>query len=63
MTTKPAEKPPLGIMSEPLWQETRMWELISALCRHREAQVSYPLEWIGELSVRSAEVFKRLKDE
>jgi len=62
MTDDPKTKPPIGLPSEALWQEIRMWEIIAALERHRKAGVNYPLEWIGELSARSGEVFKRMSD-
>jgi len=61
MTDKPKEKPPLGIMPELLWHETRMWELIAALERHQSLNAPYPVEWLLELSIRSAEIHKRIK--
>lgn len=55
--TKP---PPLGLIPESQWQELRMWEIIDALQRYRDANVAYPLEWLQELTHRSAEVYQRL---
>lgn len=48
-----AQKPPLGIMPEPVWRELRMWELIKCLARHA-GQGTHPVhrEWLEELRDR-----------
>jgi hypothetical protein len=42
------KKPPIGIMSEQLWREKRMWDLIECLARHRSAE-EIPFVWLEEL--------------
>lgn len=52
-------KPPLGILPERLWLETRAWDLIEVLARHRWAGCAYKHKWMSELRVRLVELKQR----
>ena len=58
-------KPPLGVMSEKLWKECRVWDLIGGLSRARDARSYGPesLEkhgaWLDELRRLLNEVLHR----
>jgi hypothetical protein len=43
------DKPPVGIAPESLWNEQRMWDIIAAIERYRNAGQNIPGEWIVEL--------------
>ena len=43
-------------MPEQIWHESRMWDLIGALHRFKEAGQPIPTEWLPELHDRLNEV-------
>ena len=45
--TSSATRPELGIMTEKIWREIRMYELIYCIARHRKDEVKK--EWMLEL--------------
>jgi hypothetical protein len=53
-----SQKPPIGITPEWLWKETRVWDLIECLSRHRHQQ-SIPGPWFDELRRLLSEQEKR----
>lgn len=49
-------RPPLGLtprdIAEALFNEARIWDIIEAMHRYKEANMAYPAEWREELKER-----------
>ena len=49
-------RPPLGLtprnIAEELFNEARIWDIIEAMHRYKEANMAYPAEWREELKER-----------
>lgn len=48
MTTE-SPKPPLGLMPEHIWKDKRASEIMRAIIRYEDANMTVPWEWTNEL--------------